>query len=159
MPFQRGEQDGVVRFRRAGAAQHHAVQTAEFPLVAPEAFAHDPLDPVARHGGLGDLAGDGQAQAGVSQIVGSGQHGEAAIAGFDWLGEDGGESVSASQPGATREARGAGQGIQGDRRARPLARRAFRTRRPPRVAMRARKPWVRLRWMMLGWKVRFMAIP
>jgi len=27
------------------------------------------------------------------------------------------------------------------------------------VAMRARKPWVRLRFKMLGWNVRFMAVP
>lgn len=33
-------------------------------------------------------------------------------------------------------------------RLRPLRRRLFRTRRPPRVAMRARKPWVRLRRML-----------
>jgi hypothetical protein len=34
--------------------------------------------------------------------------------------------------------------------ARPLARRAFRTRRPPRVRIRARKPWVRARLSLLG---------
>ncbi len=42
------------------------------------------------------------------------------------------------------------------RRALPLARRALMTARPPRVFMRARKPWVRLRLISLGWKVRFM---
>lgn len=36
------------------------------------------------------------------------------------------------------------------KRARPLARRAFITARPPRVLMRARKPWVRLRFNALG---------
>src|SRR5690242_4853724 len=43
----------------------------------------------------------------------------------------------------------------GVRRARPLARRAARTLRPLAVAMRARKPWVRLRCKLLGWKVLF----
>jgi hypothetical protein len=38
---------------------------------------------------------------------------------------------------------------------RPLARRAFKTFRPLRVAIRARKPWVRARLRRLGWKVRF----
>lgn len=35
------------------------------------------------------------------------------------------------------------------------ARRAFRTFRPFFVDMRLRKPWVRLRDTLLGWKVRF----
>lgn len=42
--------------------------------------------------------------------------------------------------------------------ARPLARRRFRTRRPAFVAMRARKPWVRARLILLGWKVRFICL-
>jgi len=38
-----------------------------------------------------------------------------------------------------------------------MARRAASTRRPPGVAMRARKPWRRLRTSLLGWLVRFTA--
>lgn len=49
----------------------------------------------------------------------------------------------------------ASRGGQADRRARPLARRALITRRPPLVAMRARKPWRRLRLILLGWNVLF----
>lgn len=37
------------------------------------------------------------------------------------------------------------------KRLRPLARRAFKTARPPLVAIRARKPWVRLRRTTEGW--------
>jgi len=44
----------------------------------------------------------------------------------------------------------------GASRARPFARRRFNTRRPALVAMRARKPWVRARLILLGWNVRFM---
>eukprot|EP00611_Tribonema_gayanum_P029556 TRINITY_DN794_c0_g2_i1.p1 TRINITY_DN794_c0_g2~~TRINITY_DN794_c0_g2_i1.p1 ORF type:complete len:277 (-),score=13.74 TRINITY_DN794_c0_g2_i1:192-986(-) len=40
---------------------------------------------------------------------------------------------------------------QRPRRLRPLARRAFSTRRPPRVFMRTRKPWVRARRVFEGW--------
>jgi hypothetical protein len=145
MPFQRSEQDSVILLGHASAAHHHEIQATERLSVTPKTFARDPLETVARHGRLGDLARNSQAKAGISQIVGSGQHGETAIAGFDRLGENAGEGVPASQPGATREARVAGTGAQGDKRARPLARRAFKTRRPPRVAMRARNPWVRLR--------------
>ena len=43
------------------------------------------------------------------------------------------------------------------RRLRPFARRDASTLRPPRVAIRARNPCVRLRLMTLGWNVRFMA--
>ena len=46
---------------------------------------------------------------------------------------------------------GAAETAQADRRLRPFARRAASTRRPPGVAMRARKPWRRLRTSLLGW--------
>ena len=39
---------------------------------------------------------------------------------------------------------------------RPFCRRRLRTARPFLVLMRARKPWVRRREVLLGWKVRFM---
>jgi len=45
---------------------------------------------------------------------------------------------------------------QGARRARPFARRAERTLRPPTLFIRARKPCVRLRLTTEGWNVRFM---
>lgn len=52
----------------------------------------------------------------------------------------------------------AGAGLAyAERRLRPLARRAARILRPLFVAMRARKPWLRLRLRLLGWNVRFMA--
>jgi hypothetical protein len=40
---------------------------------------------------------------------------------------------------------------------RPRARRAFKILRPAFVAMRARKPWRRLRTRFDGWNVRFIA--
>lgn len=46
-------------------------------------------------------------------------------------------------------------GMVATSRLRPLARRRERTLRPPGVFIRARKPWVRLRLMLLGWYVRF----
>ena len=45
---------------------------------------------------------------------------------------------------------------QAERRFRPRARRALMMARPERVAMRARNPWRRARFSLLGWKVRFM---
>ena len=43
-----------------------------------------------------------------------------------------------------------------ERRRRPRARRRAKTLRPFFVAIRARKPWLRLRFRTLGWNVRFM---
>src|SRR6185436_6932848 len=40
-------------------------------------------------------------------------------------------------------------------RLRPFERRRRRTSRPPRVFLRARNPWVRLRLLLWGWYVRF----
>ena len=51
--------------------------------------------------------------------------------------------------------RGRSRGRYGMSCARPLARRRFNTRRPAFVAIRARKPWVRARLILLGWNVRF----
>ncbi len=50
----------------------------------------------------------------------------------------------------------AASGPQPASRARPLLRRDARIARPARVRMRRRKPWVRLRRRLLGWKVRLL---
>ena len=50
------------------------------------------------------------------------------------------------------------QQIQADKRLRPLARLALKMARPARVSMRARKPCLRLRFRLLGWKVRLLII-
>ena len=47
------------------------------------------------------------------------------------------------------------QAYDTDRRSRPFARRCFRIRRPLRVLIRFRKPCVRFRRRLFGWKVRF----
>jgi hypothetical protein len=56
VPLQRGEQHCVILLARTGSTQQHTVQAAEIVLVAPKAFAPDPLQPVARHSRFGDLA-------------------------------------------------------------------------------------------------------
>lgn len=47
---------------------------------------------------------------------------------------------------------------QADSFLRPRARRRAMTWRPFLVAMRARKPWLRLRFNTLGWNVLFMVV-
>ena len=58
----------------------------------------------------------------------------------------------------TTQPTGSGQHYrdQADSSARPLRRRALRMARPARVRMRERKPCVRLRRRLLGWKVRLL---
>ena len=112
VPLQRGEQDGIVRFGQSDAAHHHAIQATEPCLMVSEAVAGDPLEPVARHGGFGDLAGNGQTETRMVECVGTGEHGEIAVAGFDRLSENMGEGVPAGQPGAAREARAIGHGFR-----------------------------------------------
>jgi hypothetical protein len=48
--------------------------------------------------------------------------------------------------------------VQAERRTRPFARREASTLRPPTVLILARKPCFRARRILLGWKVRFMAV-
>lgn len=52
------------------------------------------------------------------------------------------ESMGRRKPGS--------DSVQTEIRLRPLDRRALRTWRPPLVAIRARKPWVRARFIVLG---------
>ena len=61
--------------------------------------------------------------------------------------------LAALQPRAAGQRAGAGN--QTLNRARPFARRARSTPRPPRVRLRTRKPCVRLRRVTDGWYVRF----
>jgi len=50
------------------------------------------------------------------------------------------------------------KGPQAESLRRPFARLALMTARPPLVAIRARKPWVRLRRRLLGWNVCFIGL-
>ena len=50
------------------------------------------------------------------------------------------------------------QRAQADKRFRPFARRELKMARPARVSIRARKPCVRLRLRLLGWKVRLLIV-
>jgi hypothetical protein len=58
---------------------------------------------------------------------------------------------------STENVLAAQRGPVGVSRCRPLKRRAFRTLRPPGLAMRMRNPWVLRRYAFLGWYVRLMA--
>lgn len=117
-------------------------------------FAQSPLHPVA-HDRVADLPGDGHAVAQALPLVRTGEQHEAWTRDAQAL--VGGEKVRAVFD--DRELGAAFAGVaQAESFLRPRARRALSTLRPPTVALRARKPWRRLRTRLLGWNVRFVDI-
>src|SRR5690606_18060661 len=129
-------------------------------LMAPERFAGLPLDAVALDGRGRHLARHRQPQSRRDQPVRCGQQGKKGIGRTNAVAEDARERFRFQQtPGAGKPEAlisRLSRRDYGQSRARPLARRAASTLRPPLVAMRARKPWVRLRRRLLGWNVLFM---
>lgn len=104
-----------------------------------KAFAHDPLDPVpiAR---IPDCApADGDPQTRAIETARTRDNDEEWIRSARALSEYEIEAPGAGKPLQPRQP--GGNRLQtGVRRALPFRRRAFNTRRPPRVRMRARKP-------------------
>src|SRR5690606_15391013 len=161
----------TARGRRGGRAGHqHIGGRRQLRPQGAEFLAQGALDPVAADRASVDLARYRQAQAGGLAIAEQGQ-GEQRGSGAAAVAED------AVEFGAHANARLAWQAAvhgrsyhdraasvraarehQALRRLRPLARRRARILRPSAVAMRARKPWSRLRLRLLGWKVRLVAM-
>jgi len=114
-----------------------------------KALTDESLESVAIDGAPGVAFADCDAESRRTELVRPRDDGEELIgracAGFEDAVEIGrrAQSVIAPEPALTAQTC--------VRRLRPLARRAFNTRRPPRVLRRARKPWVRTRLSLLGW--------
>lgn len=161
---------------RIASAHHHQIRPREAQPLSAEALAHQALEAVTIHGPAGALLGDGQTQARVPFGIRPRQHGEVGIDGPAGGLEDPlklgltEEAVAAAEALVGRDlrevrvraqagirarvlsppARSRALGQRGVSRARPLARRACKTLRPLRVALRARKPWVLARLRRLG---------
>lgn len=144
---------GVVHCRTGFLRHHHQVHTAVADValtlaVAAEKFAHLPFYAVAA-GGVGvHLARHGDAEAVTITFVGPCVKAQAVAATLPRAFKNKAETVFREQAAVFAESL---PGAAGGRhrytlsRARPRARRALITARPPRVRMRARNPWVRLR--------------
>ena len=140
---------GLVRGCRVAAAEHDDVECREQVGMVTEAFPDEALDAIAGDGAADTLLADGEAQptCRLRRILRTGvrEHREEAVTGAAGASEDAFEVSSLAQPAGAIEAdpgarsRAVG-GVQALRRARPFALRAFSTRRPAFVAMRARKP-------------------
>ncbi len=132
---------------------HHQVQTGQLLLIVAETLADHTLYAVAINRTLQRLFRDGQSEPGVRLSTVPVENGKAIIGRSSGILEYPPILGGFQQPSRAIETlpfRAQGIRFQGARRARPLARRALITLRPLRVAMRARKPWVRARLRLLG---------
>ena len=154
---------GVRRLGRGGARIHDEVHGRQFLLAVTERFPDETLQAIASHRVAGCLDANRKPQSRTARFIGAGDHHEQCIRRPLALTVDGVELWLVGESARARKARRYRTiGIlrrgndQTARRLRPFARRRANTRRPPLVAMRARKPWTRLRCRLLGLKVRFM---
>jgi hypothetical protein len=122
--------------------------------MTPEPLAQPPLHPVAVNRPWKDALGNDKTEPGHAQHVRSERDRESCASdGPDSRQQRGDIGSAQALPAGIAPALG-----QTLRRARPLARRARITARPPRVRMRTRKPWVRFLRTTEGWKVRFIGV-
>lgn len=153
-----GSRDFTVRaLFNAWTADDHDVPGTQSRLIAPKTVTYDALDAIAIHGAARALARYHQAEAGLTQVVAACQHRQSASGRAPWLIKNTLKFARLNQPLPTRKASAGRLDGRRDRhwnqaesRARPLARRFLMIWRPLAVAMRARKPWVRLRCSLLG---------
>lgn len=136
------------------AFRHHDnVDGRNFIAMTAKGLSCLALDTIAANGAGRNLAGNSQAQTRFFQSVGGGEQREKGIAGTETLAKHASERFRCQQSklaGKPEASFGVTRFAYGQSRARPFARRAFSTFRPPLVAMRARKPWVRARRTLLG---------
>lgn len=157
----------------ADPGDYHVINRAQLMLMVAKRFADDAFQAVAFDRLLAHPPRHRQPDARMLQSVGSDMDSETRPVQPPFVIENRAELLAVHQPQATTEARRCrdgrgrlkrpvlrqpvGSNSQALKRARRLARRALITARPARVRIRSRKPWVRLRFSTLGWKVRFMA--
>jgi len=121
--------------------EYDDVESAKRLCMVSEALSHQTLDAVSAHSATNVFLAYCDAEPRNFAFVVTRQHGEEAVTGAAWRREDTFEVRAIQQALLAAElAPLARVARQADRRARPFVRRACITRRPPLVAMRARKP-------------------
>ena len=139
---------------QAGAREHHQVQTGKLPAVHPKALPDHPLYAVAADSPSYSSARDRHPEPGSAAPVAAREHLQPVTGGANRLCEHPPEIPGPREPAGT----GKGPRQPGSRRSetqalslwRRLARRFLMILRPAFVAMRARNPWRRLRFRLLG---------
>jgi hypothetical protein len=130
------------------------VAVPEPRLMTPEPLAQLPFQPVSVDRSWKNALGNDKTDSRPAQRVGSEQNREPRASDGPGSREQCG-NIGSMQTLPAGIAPAPGQTL---RRARPLARRARITARPPRVRMRTRNPWVRFLRTTEGWNVRFIEI-
>jgi hypothetical protein len=169
VPLEAEPERGIIAVSRPMAGVDDDVDRRQLLLMQPKGLARQSFDPIATHRIADGARADGQAEARVTEGVRTREDGERAINGPSSFSINRIEVRLAVQALFERQSlRRSGQrgpvgfgrrGGQTANRARPFARRRFSTIRPALVAIRARKPCVRLRCRLLGWYVRFIVSP
>src|SRR5260221_10421474 len=143
------------------AQGHHAVEPGVLQRMTPKGLARHSLDPVAIDGAWNQAPRKREAKARIGAAPRDHvDHGQPALHRAWPPQAEPDASVRilpvapgiALFPGAPRH-----RDVQTATRLRPWARRPLMTARPLAVFMRTRKPCVFLRWVVDGWKVRFIA--
>ena len=139
---------------QAGTREHHQVQTGELRAVNPKALPYHPLYAVAAHGPSYSPARDRHPEPGSATPVPAREHLQSVTGGANRLREHPPEVPGPREPAGTgkrpRPPGGRRAGTQALNLRRRLARRFLMILRPAFVAMRARNPWRRLRFRLLG---------
>ena len=141
--FQRHQQAGIVTVKTGGAYHDNQVEPGKKVLMLAETFPNQTFEAVSINRSPGLFFCYGQAQPGRSAGIGMGKNREVLIRGLAGLLEDPLVLRAVQQANGARETEswcGQTPAYYCARRARPLARRALMTLRPPLVAIRARKP-------------------
>jgi hypothetical protein len=153
MRVEAGAQRGRGREVRSGFVDHDDIQASQFVLMLPKRFTNDTFDTVSSGCELAVLLADGESEPGCLFRARTTQYGEQFITAACRFRKNAAEVGRVQEPvvfGKAQPDVRVSAIYCGVRRARPLARRRFSTRRPALVAIRARKPWVRARFSLLG---------
>ena len=152
-----GRQLGFAGLAGSRLAEHDDIESREIMPFMAKAFTTDAAHTVARYGQRELFLRQRKTNAGILFARFVIQHREIAVARATCVTKDGlkltgcGQSTKAWEIETTEHRHTIRRSkIQCDKRARFLRRLRFKTRRPPLVAIRARKPWVRARLMRLG---------
>lgn len=168
MVIQRCVQAWPCGVTRRGPGHDDEIEAVYGAAQLSEPFAGESLQTITQNGRGHLPLGNRKTKPGARTLRCPGEDSEVAVSGPTRLCEDMFELGGLQQTRRTRKPmRGNRCGLFrlprlpaycGVSRTRPLARRALITLRPPRVAMRARKPWLRALLRRLGWNVRFMTV-
>ena len=163
VPCEACAQFGGLRAARGIARRHHDIDRWQRMLVQTEGLSGYALHFIADNRAAGSSGRDREAEAWMRCTVGQDRQRKVGVRDAPTALPQLAKLLGRVQPPAGRERepdarpRTLRQEFYGQSRLRPFARRRARTRRPPVVDMRARKPCVRARCRLLGLNVRFIA--